>query len=65
MALPGTDVLLIDIHGFAEGLVPFRTLRDVQSSLVRFCSESSDRSGSATAARTVRDSVFKPCVLLS
>ena len=24
--LPGTAVLLIDIHGFAEGLVSFRTL---------------------------------------
>ena len=29
------------------------------------CSESSDRLGSATAAGTVRDSVFKHCVLLS
>ena len=29
------------------------------------CSESSDRLGSATAAGIVRDSVFKPCVLLS
>ena len=28
------------------------------------CSESSDRLGSATAAGTVRDSIFKPCVLL-
>ena len=34
--LPGTAVLLIDIHGFAEGLVSFRTLCGVQSSLVRF-----------------------------
>ena len=34
--LPGTAVLLIDIHGFAEGLVAFRTLCGVQSSLVRF-----------------------------
>ena len=33
---PGTTVLPIDIHGFAEGLVSFRTLRGVQSSLVRF-----------------------------
>ena len=31
----GTAVLLIDIHGFAEGLVSFRTLCGVQSSLVR------------------------------
>ena len=34
--LPGTAVLLIDIHGFAEGLVSVCTLCGVQSSLVRF-----------------------------
>ena len=34
--LPGKAVLLIDIHDFAEGLVSFRTLCGVQSSLVRF-----------------------------
>ena len=33
---PGTAVLPIDRHGFAEGLVPFRTLCGVQSSLMRF-----------------------------
>ena len=33
---PGKDVFLIDIHGFDEGLVSFRTLCGVQSSLVRF-----------------------------
>ena len=33
---PGTVVLPTDIHGFAEGLVSFRTLCGVQSSLVRF-----------------------------
>ena len=33
---PGTAVLHIDIHGFAEGLVSFRTLCGVESSLVRF-----------------------------
>ena len=33
---PGTPVLLIDIHGFAEGFVCFRTLCGVQSSLERF-----------------------------
>ena len=32
----GTAVLPIDMHGFAEGLVYFRTLCGVQSSLVRF-----------------------------
>ena len=33
---PGLAVLPIDIHGFDEGLVSFRTLCGVQSSLVRF-----------------------------
>ena len=33
---PGTAVLPIDRHGFAEGFVSFRTLCGVQSSLVRF-----------------------------
>ena len=33
---PGTAVLHIDRHGFAEGVVSFRTLCGVQSSLVRF-----------------------------
>ena len=32
----GTAELPIDIDGFAEGLVSFRTLYGVQSSLVRF-----------------------------
>ena len=33
---PGTVVLLIDIYDFDEGLMSFRTLCGVQSSLVRF-----------------------------
>ena len=33
---PGTAMLLIDMHGFAEGLVSFRILCGVQSLLVRF-----------------------------
>ena len=33
---PGIAVLPIDIYGFDEGLVYFRALCDVQSSLVRF-----------------------------
>ena len=33
---PGIAVLPIDIYGFDEGLVSFRTLCGVQSSLVRF-----------------------------
>ena len=61
---PGMAVLPIDIYGFDEGLVSFRTL---WCTIVagEICSESSDRLGSATVAGMVRDSVFKPCVLLS
>ena len=61
---PGMAVLPIDIYGFDEGLVSFRTL---WCAIVagEICSESSDRLGSATVAGMVRDSVFKPCVLLS
>ena len=33
---PGTAVLPMDRHGFAEDFVSFRTLCSVQSSLVRF-----------------------------
>ena len=33
---PGTAVLVIDTHDFAEGLVSFRTLCGVQSSLAKF-----------------------------
>ena len=61
---PGTAVLPIGIHGFAEGLVSFRTLCGVQSSLVRFAPNRAYRLGSATVADTVRHSVFQPCVLL-
>ena len=59
-------VLPIDIYGFDEGLVSFRTLF-VWGAIVagEICSESSDRLGSATAAGIIRDSVFNPCVLLS
>ena len=35
---PGTAMLPIDRHGFAESLLSFRTLCGVQSSLVRFAS---------------------------
>ena len=61
---PDMAVLPIDIYGFGEGLVSFRTL---WCAIVagEICSESSDRLGSATAVGIVRDSVFKPCVLLS
>ena len=61
---PGTAVLAIGRHGFAEGLVSFRRL---WCAIVpgEICSESSDCLGSATEAVNVRDSVFQPCVLLS
>ena len=61
---PGTTVLPIDIHGFAEGLVFSYT---VWCAIVagEICSESSDRLGSATVADTVRHSMFQPCVFLS
>ena len=61
---PGMAVLPIDIYGFDEGLVSFRTLCGVQSA-GEICSKSSDRLGSATVAGMVRDSVFKLSVLLS
>ena len=61
---PGMAVLPIDIYGFDERLVSFRTL---WCAIVagEIWSESSDRLGSATATGIVRDSVVKPCVLLS
>ena len=63
---PGTAVLPIDSHGFAKGLVYFRTLCGVQSIVAgEILSKSSDCLGSAIVAGTVRDSVFQPCVLLS
>ena len=62
---PGTAVLPIDIHGFAEGLVYFRSLVWCAIVAGEICSESSDRLGSATVADTVRHSVFQPRVLLS
>ena len=62
---PGTAVLPINRrHGFAEGFVSFRTLCCAIVAGEIF-SESNDCLVSATAAGTVRDSVFKPCVLLS
>ena len=59
---PGTAALLIDRHGFAEGLVSFGTLCGVQSSLVRF---TPNHVITSTVAGTVRNSVFEPCVILS
>ena len=57
---PGMAVLPINTYGFGEGLVSFCAIVAGE-----ICSESSDRLGSATVAGIVRDSVFKPCVLLS
>ena len=62
---PGMAGLPIDIYGFDESLVYFRTLCACTIVAGEICSESSDRLGSATVAGIVRDSVFKPCVLLS
>ena len=63
---PGMAVLPIDIYGFDEGLVSFRTLCGVQSSLVRFAPNRAIAWGPPqSVVGIVRDSVFKPCVLLS
>ena len=61
---PGMAVLPIDTYGFKEGLVSFRILCGVQSSLVRFAPDR-EIAWSAIAAGMVRDSVFNPGVLLS
>ena len=59
-------MLPIDRDGSAEGFVYFRTLRGVYVVVAdEICSESGNCLGSVTVAGTVRDSVFKPCVLLS
>ena len=65
---PGTAVfpIDIDIYGFAEGLVSFRTLCGVQLSLVRFAPNRAIAWGPPqwqTPLDTM--SVFQPCVLLS
>ena len=55
---PGMDVLPIGRHGFAEGLVSFRTLCGVQPLVVRFAPNRAIAWGSFTVAGSVRDSVF-------
>ena len=56
---PGTAMLLIDIHGFAEGLVSFRPLCGMQSSLMRFAPNRAIVWGPPQwQAGIVRDSVF-------
>ena len=62
---PGMAVLPIDIYGFDEGFGVFSYTVWCAIVAGEICSESSDRLGSATVAGMVRDSVFKPCVLLS
>ena len=62
---PGMAVLPIDIYGFDEGFCVFSYTVWCAIVAGEICSESSDRLGSATAGDIVRDSVFKPCVLLS
>ena len=61
---PVMAVLLIDIYGFDEGLVSFRTLCGVQSSLVRFAPNRAIAWGPLQSQASL-ETVFKPCVLLS
>ena len=61
---PGMAVLPIDIYGLDEGLVSFRTLCVVQSSLVRFAPNRAIDSGPPQPQASL-ETVFKPCVLLS
>ena len=58
-------VLPIDIHGFDEGLVSFRTMCGVQSSLVRFAPNRAIAWGPPESQASLETLVFKPCVLLS
>ena len=64
---PGMAVLPIDIYqGMALMKVCFFSYTVWRAIVAgEICSQSSDRLGSATVAGIVRDSVFKPCVLLS
>ena len=63
---PGTAVLPIDIHGFAEDLVYFRKLCGVQSSLVRFAPNRAIARGSPQWQAPLETMCFiQPCVLLS
>ena len=62
---PGTAVLPVDIHDFAKRFGIFLYAVWCAIVAVAICSELSDYLGPTTAAGTVRDSVFQPCVLLS
>ena len=57
---PGRTVLPIDIHGSAEGLVSFRILCGVQSSLVRFAPNVSDCSGPPQRQEPLETMCFSP-----
>ena len=59
---PGTAVLPIGKHGFTEGLVSFRTLCGVQSSLVRFAPNRAIAWG-PPQRRSTLETLFQPCVL--
>ena len=61
---PGMAVFPIDIFGFDEGLVYFRTLCGVQSSLVRFAPNRAIDWGPLQWQASL-ETAFKPCVLLS
>ena len=65
---PGTAVIPIDIHTWlAEGLMSFRTLCGVQSSLVRFAPNRAIARGPPQWQAPLETTwyVFQPCVLLS
>ena len=57
---PGTAMLPIDRHGFAEGLVSFRTLYGVQSSLVRFAQNRAIAWGPPQRHATFQTLCFSP-----
>ena len=58
--LPGTAVLPIGRHGFAEGLVSFRTLCGVQSSLVKFAPNRAIAWGPPQRRSTLETLCFSP-----
>ena len=57
---PDMAVLPIDIHGFAEGLVSFRTLCVVQPSLVRFAPNRAIARGSPQWQAPLETLCFSP-----
>ena len=59
---PGMAVLPIDIYGFDEGLVSFRTLCRVQSSLVRFAPNRAIASGPSQPQASLETLCLSPAV---